>query len=184
MFAASVSFCGAALCLRVQAQSSREDARRSCVECSAHADGFRRAPEPGSLALTSTFLGLRVLIRIFAKELVGVAAALQARLQLLRQQAEQLCFLPGAAAATKLSICISKEALLASFIMRTLSKGAEQYDVSDILKNLHDAGSVAAEGPKDLTLWSYRAQLLQHVADKTLAFDPPLRGKEIPWHRR
>ncbi|CAE7202478.1 unnamed protein product, partial [Symbiodinium microadriaticum] len=109
-------------------------------------------------------------------ELVGVAAALQARLQLLRQQAEQLCFLPGAAAATKLSICISKEALLASFIMRTLSKGAEQYDVSDILKNLHDAGSVAAEGPKDLTLWSYRAQLLQHVADKTLAFDPPLRG--------
>ena len=63
--------------------------------------------------------------------------------------------------------------------MRTLSKGAEQYDVSDILKNLHDAGSVATEGPKDLTLWSYRAQLLQHMADKTLAFDPPLRGNDM-----
>ena len=49
--------------------------------------------------------------------------------------------------------------------MRTLRKGADQYDVSDTLKALHDGGSVATEGPKDLTLWSYRAQLLQHVAD-------------------
>ena len=44
--------------------------------------------EAASVALTLSSLGLRVLIRIFGKELVGVAAALPARLQLLRQQAK------------------------------------------------------------------------------------------------
>ncbi|CAE7678807.1 unnamed protein product [Symbiodinium sp. CCMP2592] len=62
-----------------------------------------------------------------------------------------------------------QEALLASFIIRTLRKSSDQYDISDVLKQLHDNHTVATEGPRDLTIWAYRAQLLQHVADKVAA---------------
>ena len=58
-----------------------------------------------------------------------------------------------------------QESLLASFIIMMLRKGADNFDVGDILKALHDADSVNTEGPKDMSLWSYRSQLLQHVAD-------------------
>ena len=58
-----------------------------------------------------------------------------------------------------------QESLLASFIIRILRKGGDTFEVPGLLKHLHDSEKVTTKGPQDLTLWSYRAQLLQYIAD-------------------